>query len=411
MADFRPPPGKWRNDEKISLFFKVVIVADFLTLPVIIRKYTQKQEGFRKCAVLCPQPEAVLPSADGPVLLARRQLRQRATETAGRPVWDAGGNGPVRAAGEWDLPEPSLLSGQGRHKVTGCQQGDDEQGLARVGYKQTDEARHDEKLAETGSPQPEGKSHSQDHTEDVQHVSRPLVVDYSQMGGCICHGLCKASRWYLRHGLQPLSGIATALLKAEGQLAAGESPGPVAWQPGAAGSAPVWALPSVRMSWQGRSPFHSIHQHGGGLAETVDGACGTAAEESGISKAFDGHANEIAFFILPEQQAFHPFQDALDKIAALEQNRLGALVGADLDIEEKYDEGRILLQDGDIGRSVPGFKKDVSIVIDPGSVALVQKDLLKLRGRHGTFLLLLKGYRRQERNAPWRQHAVGRSER
>ena len=179
MADFRPPPGKWRNDEKFSLFFKLVTFADFSAFTVIIRKYTQKQEGFRKCAVLCPQAETVLPSADGPVLLARRQLRQRATETAGRPVWDAGGNGPVRAAGERDLPEPSLLSGQGRHKVTGCQQGDGEQGLARVDYKQTDEARHDEKLAETGSPQPEGKSHSQDHTEDVQHVSRPLVVDYS----------------------------------------------------------------------------------------------------------------------------------------------------------------------------------------------------------------------------------------
>ena len=83
MADFRPPPGKWRNDEKISLFFKVVIVADFLTLPVIIRKYTQKQEGFRKCAVLCPQAETVLPSADGPVLLARRQLRRAVAETCG----------------------------------------------------------------------------------------------------------------------------------------------------------------------------------------------------------------------------------------------------------------------------------------------------------------------------------------
>ena len=119
MADFRPPPGKWRNDEKFSLFFKLVTFADFSAFTAIIRKCTQKQEGFRKCAVLCPQAETVLPLADGPVLLARRQLRQRATETAGRPVWDAGGNGPVRAAGERDLPEPSLLSGQGRHKVTG----------------------------------------------------------------------------------------------------------------------------------------------------------------------------------------------------------------------------------------------------------------------------------------------------
>ena len=46
MADFRPPPGKWRNDEKISLFFKLVIVADFSALPAFIRKCTQKQEGF-----------------------------------------------------------------------------------------------------------------------------------------------------------------------------------------------------------------------------------------------------------------------------------------------------------------------------------------------------------------------------
>ena len=64
MADFRPPPGTWRNDEKFSLFFKLITFADFSAFTVIIRKYTQKQEGFRKCAVLCPQAETVLPSAD-----------------------------------------------------------------------------------------------------------------------------------------------------------------------------------------------------------------------------------------------------------------------------------------------------------------------------------------------------------
>ena len=83
MADFRPPPGKWRNDEKFSLFFKLVTFADFSAFTAIIRKCTQKQEGFRKCAVLCPQAEAVLPSADGPVLLARRQLRRAVAETCG----------------------------------------------------------------------------------------------------------------------------------------------------------------------------------------------------------------------------------------------------------------------------------------------------------------------------------------
>ena len=83
MADFRPPPGTWRNDEKFSLFFKLITFADFSAFTVIIRKYTQKQEGFRKCAVLCPQAEAVLPSADGPVLLARRQLRRAVAETCG----------------------------------------------------------------------------------------------------------------------------------------------------------------------------------------------------------------------------------------------------------------------------------------------------------------------------------------
>ena len=85
MADFRPPPGKWRNDEKFSLFFKLVTFADFSAFTAIIRKCTQKQEGFRKCAVLCPQAETVLPLADGPVLLARRQLRQRPPKQVGVP--------------------------------------------------------------------------------------------------------------------------------------------------------------------------------------------------------------------------------------------------------------------------------------------------------------------------------------
>ena len=83
MADFRPPPGKWRNDEKFSLFFKLVTFADFSAFTAIIRKCTQKQEGFRKCAVLCPQAETVLPLADGPVLLARRQLRRAVVEPCG----------------------------------------------------------------------------------------------------------------------------------------------------------------------------------------------------------------------------------------------------------------------------------------------------------------------------------------
>ena len=79
MADFRPPPGKWRNNEKFSLFFKVVIVADFLTLPVIIRKYTQKQEGFPYSARMRP----AMPSYDTNALRLQRQLRRAVAETCG----------------------------------------------------------------------------------------------------------------------------------------------------------------------------------------------------------------------------------------------------------------------------------------------------------------------------------------
>ena len=79
MADFRPPSGKWRNDEKISLFFKPVIVADFSALPAIIRKCTQKQEGFPPPARTC----SAMPSDDEDALRLQRQIRRAVAETCG----------------------------------------------------------------------------------------------------------------------------------------------------------------------------------------------------------------------------------------------------------------------------------------------------------------------------------------
>ena len=79
MADFRPPPGKWRNGEKFFLFFKVVIVADFSALPAIIRKCTQKDEGFPQSARMCP----AMPSDDEDALRLQRQIRRAVAETCG----------------------------------------------------------------------------------------------------------------------------------------------------------------------------------------------------------------------------------------------------------------------------------------------------------------------------------------
>ena len=87
MADFRPPPGKWRNDEKFFLFFKPVIVADFSALPAIIRKCTQKEEGFPQPARACP----AMPSDDEDALRLQRQIRRAVAETCG-------------PAGIWELP-------------------------------------------------------------------------------------------------------------------------------------------------------------------------------------------------------------------------------------------------------------------------------------------------------------------
>ena len=79
MADFRPPPGKWRNGEKFFLFFKPVIVADFSALPAIIRKCTQKEEGFPQPARACP----AMPSDDEDALRLQRQIRRAVAETCG----------------------------------------------------------------------------------------------------------------------------------------------------------------------------------------------------------------------------------------------------------------------------------------------------------------------------------------
>ena len=79
MDDFRPPPGKWRNGEKFFLFFKVVIVADFSALPAIIRKCTQKEEGFPQPTRMCP----AMPSDDEDALRLQRQVRRAGAETCG----------------------------------------------------------------------------------------------------------------------------------------------------------------------------------------------------------------------------------------------------------------------------------------------------------------------------------------
>ena len=79
MADFRPPPGKWRNDEKFLLFFKVVIVANFSAFTVIIRKCTQKQKGFPYPARMRP----AMPSYDTNALRLQRQIRRAVAETCG----------------------------------------------------------------------------------------------------------------------------------------------------------------------------------------------------------------------------------------------------------------------------------------------------------------------------------------
>ena len=73
MADFRPPPGKWRNDEKFSLFFKLV------TFTVIIRKCTQKQKGFPYPARMRP----AMPSYDTNALRLQRQIRRAVVEPCG----------------------------------------------------------------------------------------------------------------------------------------------------------------------------------------------------------------------------------------------------------------------------------------------------------------------------------------
>ena len=79
MADFRPPPGKWRNGEKFFLLFKKVTVADFSALPAIIRKCTQKEEGFPQPARMCP----AMPSDDEDALRLQRQIRRAVAETCG----------------------------------------------------------------------------------------------------------------------------------------------------------------------------------------------------------------------------------------------------------------------------------------------------------------------------------------
>ena len=79
MADFRPPPGKWQRRKDFFLFFKVVIVADFLAFTAIIRKCTQKQEGFPQPARMCP----AMPSDDEDALRLQRQIRRAVAETCG----------------------------------------------------------------------------------------------------------------------------------------------------------------------------------------------------------------------------------------------------------------------------------------------------------------------------------------
>ena len=79
MADFRPPPGKWRNDEKFSLFFKLVTFADFSAFTAIIRKCTQKQKGFPYSARMRP----AMPSYDTNALRLQRQIRRAVAETCG----------------------------------------------------------------------------------------------------------------------------------------------------------------------------------------------------------------------------------------------------------------------------------------------------------------------------------------
>ena len=79
MADFRPPPGTWRNDEKFSLFFKLVTFADFSAFTAIIRKCTQKQKGFPYSARMRP----AMPSYDTNALRLQRQIRRAVAETCG----------------------------------------------------------------------------------------------------------------------------------------------------------------------------------------------------------------------------------------------------------------------------------------------------------------------------------------
>ena len=79
MADFRPPPGTWQKRKKFFLFFKLVTFADFSVLPAIIRKCTQKQEGFPQPARMCP----AMPSDDEDALRLQRQIRRAVAETCG----------------------------------------------------------------------------------------------------------------------------------------------------------------------------------------------------------------------------------------------------------------------------------------------------------------------------------------